>query len=351
MPASEPFDLEALLAPLDDAAPCGPDLEYDAAFQALEQAGAGTPERQYGDKVFPAEPPDWPTVREQALALAARTRDLRVAVWLVRCAARGEGMAGAVRGLQLVQGLIERHWDHVHPQLDASDDNDPTMRLNALLPLFAADAVLADLRAAGVAPVRGGLTMRDLELGLGRAEALEDEAQPTEAGVLEGLRLLLDKHPSVAETLTTAAAAARAMAEAVQSTAGSRAPDAGPLLRLLDAGADAIARLQGDGSAATGGESGDEAAGASDDTEAMAGAAAGGLRRGAGGALRSRADAARELERIAAWIEQNEPSNPAPLLIRRAQRLMNMSFIEIIRDMASAGLDQVETIAGPREES
>jgi hypothetical protein len=30
---------------------------------------------------------------------------------------------------------------------------------------------------------------------------------------------------------------------------------------------------------------------------------------------------------------------------------MNMSFIEIIRDMASNGLDQVEAIAGPRDES
>lgn len=344
MPASDLFDLEALRAPLDEGAPCGPDLEYDPVFQALEQAGAGTPERQYGDKVFPAEPPDWPSVREHALALAGRTRDLRVAVWLVRCGARGQGLAGALRGLQLVQGLLERQWDHLHPQLDATDDNDPTMRLNALLPLYAPDGALADLRLAAVAPVRGGLTLRDLELGLGRAEPLEGEVLPTEAGVLEGLRALVDKHPEVAETLTAAAAAARAIAETVQSAVGSRAPDAAPLVRLLAAGADAVARLQG----------GDAGAETTDDTGAPASYDTGGARTSggaAGGALRTRADAARELERIATWIEQNEPSSPAPLLIRRAQRLMNMSFIEIIRDMASNGLDQVETIAGPREES
>jgi len=347
MPATDMFDPETLLAPLDEGAPCGPDLEYDPVFQALEQAGAGTPERQYGDKVFPAEPPDWAAVREHAMALAGRTRDLRVAVWLVRCGARAQGLAGALPGLRLVQGLLERHWDHLHPQLDASDDNDPTMRLNALLPLYAADAALADLRAAAVAPVRGGLTLRDIELGLGRDEPHEGEALPTEAGVLDGLRGLLEKHPEAADHLVAAAAAARAIGDTVQAAVGSRAPDAGPLVRLLAAGADAVARLQGGSEAATAATDG-----GSEITETAA-AGPHGARGSAGGsgALRTRADAARELERIAAWIEQNEPSNPAPLLIRRALRLMNMSFIEIIRDMASNGLDQVETIAGPREES
>ena len=61
-----PQEIEPLIASLGDDAPCGPDLEYDPEFQSLEQAGAGTPERQYGDKVFPAEPPDWPTVLEHA---------------------------------------------------------------------------------------------------------------------------------------------------------------------------------------------------------------------------------------------------------------------------------------------
>jgi len=333
MSANDLFDPETLLAALGDDRPCGPDLAHDPAFQALEQAGAGKPERQYGDKVFPAEPPDWAAVREHALDLAGRTRDVRVAVWLVRCGARGQGLAGALPGLQLVGGLLERHWAHVHPQLDAEDDNDPTMRLNALLPLYTADATLADLRASAVAPVRGGMTLRELELGLGRAEPLDGESVPTEAGVLEGLRRLVEDHPEVAET--------------VQSQVGSRAPDASPLVRLLSVGADAVARLQAGGAASS--EAGDSApatGGGGDASSRSHGATASG-----GAALRTRADAARELERIAAWIEQNEPSNPAPLLIRRANRLMNMSFIEIIRDMASNGLDQVETIAGPREEN
>ena len=49
------LDLESLLAPIADDAPCGSDLQYDPAFLELETAGAGKPERQYGDTVIAAE--------------------------------------------------------------------------------------------------------------------------------------------------------------------------------------------------------------------------------------------------------------------------------------------------------
>src|ERR1700760_1994891 len=122
-------DLDTLLAPLSADAPCGPDLEYDPAFQAMLEAGAGKPERQYGDTIYPAEPPDWPSVHEHASELARRTRDLRVAVWLTRSAARLHGLPRALTGLRLVEGLVERYWGDVHPPLDASDNNDPTARV------------------------------------------------------------------------------------------------------------------------------------------------------------------------------------------------------------------------------
>jgi type VI secretion system protein ImpA len=55
----------------------------------------------------------------------------------------------------------------------------------------------------------------------------------------------------------------------------------------------------------------------------------------------------RQLDRICEWIERHEPTNPAPILIRRAQRLMNKSFMEIMRDLAPDGVAQIENLAGP----
>jgi len=43
---------------------------------------------------------------------------------------------------------------------------------------------------------------------------------------------------------------------------------------------------------------------------------------------------------------RNEPTNPAPLLIRRAQRVMTMPFLDIIRELAPEAAGQVENITG-----
>jgi hypothetical protein len=54
---------------------------------------------------------------------------------------------------------------------------------------------------------------------------------------------------------------------------------------------------------------------------------------GAPGVIRTREDAIRMLDRVCEYMERTEPASPAPLLIRRAQRLMNKSFVEIIEDL------------------
>jgi len=322
-------DLDTLLAPLGAEAPCGPDLEYDPAFQAMLEAAAGKPERQYGDKVYPAEPPDWLLVDEHASALARRTRDLRVAVWLTRSGARLRGLAGAVTGLRLVEGLLDRYWESVHPALDASDNNDPTARVTALAALADPAAGLADLRAAGLTGQRGALTVREIELALGSAEPLAGESVPSEDGVVQAVATSLAADPGLAESMQSAYEAAQALAGSLERRIeASQAPDLVPLKKVLQHVADAASRAGGDGAAAE------------------RGAAAGATASRQPGTINSREDASRALERVCEWIERNEPSNPAPLLIRRAQRLMSKSFIDIIRDLAPEGVAEIEKLAG-----
>ena len=330
------LDIESLLAPLAGDAPCGVNLEYDPAFQTLQEAASGKPERQYGSTIIAPEPPDWPAVREQALALAARTRDLRVAVWLARGAARVDGLAGAVQGLQLLRGLLERYWETVHPRLDPEDGNDPTARLNALSALSHDDG-LADLRAAGLTRARGAVTVRDIELAFGRVEALPGESAPTEAGVTPAVAAAQAQSPALAAAMAGGLEAALGIAKLLETQLGAaQAPDLAPLTKLLRCVALAGRRAQG--APATDLD-------AASNVEPGAGAAASVAARSSG-AIQSREDAIRALQRVSEWIERNEPSNPAPLLIQRAQRLMKKNFLEIIRDLVPEGLGQIEKLAG-----
>ena len=330
--------VEDLLASLGDDAPCGADLEYDPAFLALGEAAQGKPEQQFGDTVIPAQEPDWRVVYEQATDLARRTRDIRVAVMLARAGARLHGVTAYVSALSLIAGLIERHWDHVFPMLDTDDNNDPTMRLNALAPLVDADGGLADFRAAIVGSGRAALSVRQLELAAGKAEPLPDETVPTLEGALQAVQA------AEAQSAGVQAALKQAHAEVIRiegvlgdKVGASQGPDLRPLRVLTQTLASVATQAEG-GSVAT------------DSEDGPASSATSTAPRGAPGSLQTREDVVRSLDRACDWLERNEPTNPAPLLIRRAQRLMGKSFLEIIRDLAPAGIDQIENIAGTTNE-
>jgi type VI secretion system protein ImpA len=287
--------LEPLLAELAPDAPCGPDLEYAPAFQAMLEAAAGKPERQYGDKVYPAEPPDWPVVHEHALELAAQTRDLRVAVWLVRSGARLHGLAGAVSGLQLVHGLIERHWQHVNPPLDESDNNDPTARVTALMALVAETDGLADLRAASLTGKRGALTVRDVELALGAAEPLPGEAVPTEDGVIEAVQVALAESSELAVQMQAGYEAAQGLASGLERhLEASQGLDLAPLKKVLQRVAEAGRKASGSPDAGV--------------TESVGAPQASAPR--PAGTIGSREDVQRALDRVCDWIERNDPPRP-----------------------------------------
>ncbi len=337
-------DPGSLLVALSEAAPCGDDLEYDSQFLEMELAGNGKPEQQYGDTVIPAKPPDWPVVLELSGSLAKRTRDIRVAVWRLRAAARLRGWAGAVDGLQLLQGLLAQHWEQVHPQLDAADGKNPLLRLAALSPLTPQEnpypgppLVLGDLREARLLPAdRGSPTLRDIELGLRAAEPLAGELVPTEAGIVAAVAGRLNQNTELAAQMQAGLAAI----EGIEATLSAKlpaadVPDLAQLRNLLAAVARAAQLATGTAAPAV---EGPAAAGAP--------AAAGSPAPVVAGAINSREDVSRTIDRLCDWLERNEPSHPAPLLLRRAQRLMNKNFMEIIRDMAPDGTDQVVRLAG-----
>jgi type VI secretion system protein ImpA len=64
----------------------------------------------------------------------------------------------------------------------------------------------------------------------------------------------------------------------------------------------------------------------------------------------SRDDVVRALNLVLDYYKANEPSSPVPLLVQRAKRLVPMSFMEAIKDLAPAGLKEMQAVTGNTDE-
>ncbi|MCC6535879.1 MAG: type VI secretion system protein TssA [Burkholderiales bacterium] len=338
------LDIEQLLSPVSADDPAGENLEYDASFSELERAAAGKEERYSGGELIPAEEPDWKSVRQLATELFTRTKDLRVAIQLVRAETAMAGVDGLGAGIGLIRGLLERYWDTVHPKLEAEDEYDPVFRINALASISDPAGLLGLARKAYVVEARsvGRYSFRDLDIVEERSTPVQGETVPTldllraalrEAGS-DFAQARVDRLQQIRDDLRAIEAVFRANAQ------GGQTPDVEALDTLIAHGiaflSSGIARADVQGEAT---EAAQEAHGSGDTSVAAGGGAA-------VGALRSRADVKRILDQVCEFLERSEPSNPAPLLIRRAQRLLDLSFIDIIQDLAPEAYGQIEKLAG-----
>ncbi|MCU0970614.1 MAG: type VI secretion system protein TssA [Gammaproteobacteria bacterium] len=334
---------DSLLEPVSPDSPCGPDLEYSGVME-LERLAQGKPERQFGDALLPPEEPDWVAVGRMAADLAGQTKDLRVLLKLTQALIRTEGFAGLGDGLALIRGTAERYWDCFYPPIDP-DDGDPTLRVNTLLGLCDPDLTLKPLREAPLVRSKsfGRISMRDVAIVAGTLPPPTDREAPTATTIdgafreveLEALRAAGDAIRSAADDL-------RATEALFTEQVGTRAAIGFDPLRSLLREADKIMTQQ---IARRGGDAVEES-GAGEPEEGAEEGAGG----GASGAVRSREDVVRLLDRICEYYRAREPSSPVPLLLERAKRLAYMDFLAIVQDLAPAGLAEVNNIRGPVEE-
>lgn len=341
------IEVEELLGELSPDAPCGEDLEYDPMFAELENLVQETPERQYGDTIIPAEPPDWRGVKKTALALLERTRDLRVAIHLTRALLQTDGVLGFGDGLALVEGLIERHWKGVYPQLDPDDDNDPTLRINIIVALCDAETTLRDLRETPLVNSRalGRFSLRDIQIATGvlALVSTENVELPTQSRIDAAFQDAdLESLQATATVLTEAFDRVERIEALLTDQVGvTQAPDMSDLRGVLKEIRQILAdQLQRRGV----GLVGETEAVAEREESKVDGVVAG--QRLVVGDITSRDDVIRMLDKICDYFSRYEPSSPVPFLLNRAKNLVTKDFMEIMLDLAPGGTEQANLIFG-----
>jgi type VI secretion system protein ImpA len=370
------LNVEQLLEPVSFDQPCGENLEYDADFGELERAALPKPEQEYGKTKIEAQEPDWRDVRNRAVELFGRTKDLRVATYLARAALRIEGLDGFRDVLAVVRGLIEKYWAEVHPQLDPEDDLDPALRVNTLATLCDKEVCLLPLLEAAVVQSPLGKTcFRDYLIALGEQPPRSGQ-EPVEMSTIEAAFTSADGD-SVLATQAIARGAAEDSAgieAAVTEQVGmDRTVSLDPLTdvlrriaKLVDehverlglgktveetATDDLLESLSGLADFSTDAGLGDTEAvtEAGGYEEAAAVSAAAAPKAPAFDHVGSRDDVIRLLDKLCDYYREYEPSSPVPLLLRRAKRIATMDFMELLRELAPGGLAEVELLKGSND--
>lgn len=374
------MDIAPFLASVDPSSPSGSDLRNDARFHALENRlqAASRPARlqlveQGGTGAVEL---DWSELAEEAQALAATGRDLRLLVIVARLWTNENGLAGVAEGLKLITGNVGEHWDTLHPALrpSASKREAALRRVNALYQLENPDGgVLGDLEFVtllaprGIGPITGGdlaagalnrsAFLNEAPSGLGEKE-LGDLVAAHEARlnrVTAGCRATAAERPEEMAALKDSLAAARAGLAALEAALAPHVTenDMGVRFGALDRFLARIGQtLEGVSApaAATAAPAPAQEAQAMPSAPAAAAAPAPAAAPALPGQVNSRRDVERMLDLIIDFYERTEPSSPLPHLARRMRKMVSMNFMQLMEEIAPSGLKEFRNVAGVFDE-
>lgn len=361
------MDIEPLLQPISPEAPCGEDISYDVGFSELETLAKGKEAQQFSGSENPewqvaAEEPDWAQVRDKCVELFGRSKDLRVTVYLILALLKIEGIPGLRDGLILLQRLIREQWAGIYPRLDPEDNNDPTERINIISGLAKPLGTFGDpmrfIERVRQVPLSNSSQMGRFSLAQITGLGLPPGSTATPPSPPQVEAAFRDTNSDVIATLNTATGASRttlgeidsALMELVGAASAASFDELTKVLGEIQATLAPYAPQQQDAAADLDSLLGDltsPAAAPASGAPAAAPAQGGGQ---FSGEIKSRNDVVRAIDQICEYYRKAEPGNPIPLLLRRAQRLVDKDFMTLMEELLPDSLAQLTNITGKKKE-
>jgi type VI secretion system protein ImpA len=169
-------EISKLLEPIEGPNPAGSylrDVPGDdglTVYDKIKKARTEVVDSLTGDRTQP----DYAQVEKLTnSALAEQSKDLQLAAWLAEALLKRNGIEGLRNGLDLLQGLLERFWEHLHPELEDGDAEMRAMPLNWVGDYLDIPVKFAPLTAKGY-----GYFEHQEAISIGyEAEANEDAAK------------------------------------------------------------------------------------------------------------------------------------------------------------------------------
>lgn len=335
--------MEDYIKPITPDNVAGFNIAYNDDFQKLQILVQDKPEQQFGDFIAEAEGTNWDEIyRIASELLLNQSKDLLVMSYFTQSGIVRYGLSGLADGLKIIYENLDQYWEELYPHLEDEDgDFDPDFRINALSLFSSHDGILKEIKNAfllkdsvsntsfKVKAVESVIDARNdgidysggLEkLGIDLQIAAESETKELTA-IIDSLHYLeqIDKLFEDKIQLSLGfddikklfSKILKVMPTTYESTENIDAHDISP-----------------------------------NDQHPSTKIAATQTMNWANYQIESRKDINLLLEKIHIYFEKNEPSHPAPLFIRRMQRLLNLNFYEIMQDISPESIGRLEALVG-----
>jgi type VI secretion system protein ImpA len=266
-----------------------------------------------------------------------------------------EGFAGLQQGLALIRHLTELRWDSIHPQLDPEDDNDPTERVNILVSLCDHETLLWPLQQTPLVESKllGRFNFRDISIASGKSTKTSSEKEVHQATIDAAVQ---DCEPDFLKQTFRAIAASldnlNQLETIVTDFVGvSDAPSFAVLRAFLKESLVFLtASLEKKGVTMDDEATTDDQELAADASAQSGDGAAGAPTKTISGTINNNQDVIKTLNLVCDYYQKHEPSSPVPIFIERALRLVGKNFIDVLQDIAPAGVNEAKFILGKQQE-
>jgi type VI secretion system protein ImpA len=342
------LDFETLLRPIEGENSAGVNLRadggrdlYDRVRGARNQARVKERPQMMGDPNAPAGPPEeWGVVLDGSVeAIAGQSKDLELATYLIEAMVRLHGYAGLAEGFRLYRELLTQYWENGYPPAEEDGAagrvaalgglNGDSSRDGALLfPIFRQP--LTDGPGGSFAAYQYDYALTLESLPPEKRQEKADEGHPTLEVFTSAARQTTDEYcRGLWNDLEECRKEFDKLVETLDTVCGADAPPSSKIRDALSKCQTIVENLYQDRlkdapePAAQEGEDGNGAVAG----RSVAGAAA------ARGALTSREEAFRTIERVADYFRQTEPQSPVIYALEQVVRWGNMPLPELLAEL------------------
>ena len=330
--------------PISVTQPTGIDIEYDARFIDIQSLVEGKPEQQYGDVIIEAQEPDWDTVEKLCRQILSESKDIRVFCFYAQALTANYGILGFKKGCEIIHANIGKYWEDLYPKLVDEEDNfDAFYRSGSIGLLIADSGIIKQLNESNIIYSPSKKSYFKMKSVASILINNEDGSYPGgKEKLIEDLRVAYQNNQEELLVLKDALDFLINIESVFEENIKDFHLDFSVVKKPLEVIASLLVRSSNFEENEQETPSIEKVAVPNNtvirpvtDSQNLNDIK-----------IKDRADVKIVLEKLNIYFRLKEPSHPAPLFIERLQKLMDMNFYEMLKNISPDSLNNLDMIIG-----